>query len=108
MQLVEQLFHAGWPNWPLQLLGVLALVAPILTQPSRWREWHFWRFYLCSVLVFCVIFNHQSESPTFVIAVAGVAIWFASLDRRSPWQWAMFVFFVVCTILASSDAMPDV
>jgi hypothetical protein len=108
MQYAEELFHADWPNWPLQLLGVLALVAPILTQPSRWREWRFRRLYLCSVLVFCVIFNHQSESPTFVIAVAGVAIWFASLERRTRGQWTMFVFFVVCTILASSDVMPHV
>ena len=108
MQMTQLLFHANWPNWPQQLLGVIALVAPLLAQPSRWREWEFRRLYLCSVLVFCVIFNHQSESPTFVIAVAGVAIWFASLERRTRAQWAMSVFFVVCTVLASSDAMPNV
>jgi hypothetical protein len=58
------------------------------------------------VLIFCVIFNHQAESPTFVIGVAGVAIWFASLAERSRWAWTTFGFVVVCTILASSDAMP--
>ncbi|MEO8561790.1 MAG: glycosyltransferase family 87 protein [bacterium] len=106
MQLTQLTLHRAWPNWPQQLLGVLLLVAPILSQPSRWREWELRRLYLCSVLVFCVIFNHQAESPTFVIAVAGVAIWFASLERRTRWTWAMFLFFVVCTVLASSDAMP--
>ncbi|MDB4893711.1 MAG: hypothetical protein JWL61_5566, partial [Gemmatimonadetes bacterium] len=50
----------------------------------------------------------QSESPTFVIGVAGAAIWFAALTRHSKKEWALFVFFVVCTILASSDAMPGV
>jgi len=107
MQMVQLLTHANWPNWPQQLVGVIALLAPILAQPGRWREWEFRRRYLCSVLVFCVIFNHQAESPTFVIAVAGVAIWFASLTRRTLRHWTMFAFFVVCTILASSDAMPD-
>jgi hypothetical protein len=108
MQMTQLLFHADWPNWPQQLLGVLALVAPVVLQPSRWRSWEFRRLYLCSLLVFCVIFNHQAESPTFVIAVTGVAIWFVSLERRTRGHWAMFAFFVVCTVLASSVAMPEV
>jgi hypothetical protein len=106
MEMVQLLLHRDWPNWPIQLLGVVALVAPVLVRRERWSEWGFRRLYLCSVLVFCVIFNHQAESPTFVIASAGAAIWFASLDRPSRWEWFVVAFFVVCTILASSDAMP--
>jgi hypothetical protein len=108
MRMTEHLLRADWPNWPQQLVGVVVLLAPIVAQPSRWREWQLRRLYLCSVLVFCVIFNHKAESPTFVVGVAGVAIWFASLARRTRWDWALFVFFVVCTVLASSDAMPTV
>ena len=108
MQMVELLFQRGWPNWPQQLAGVLLLVAPVMLRRDRWADWSFRRLYLCSVLVFCVIFNHQSESPTFVIAAAGAAIWFASLTRPTRTEWALFVFFVICTILASSDAMPKV
>jgi len=108
MQMAELLFRQGWPNWPLQVGGTLVLVAPVLLRRDRWREWSFRLAYLCSVLLFCVIFNHQSESPTFVIGVAGAAIWFAALTKPTRWEWALFVFFVVCTILASSDAMPRV
>jgi len=108
MHLVSLLFGGDWPNWPLQLAGVLALVAPVLLQPGRWREWELRRLYLCSVLVFCVIFNHQAESPTFVIGVAGAAIWFAALERPTRWEWALMAFIAVCTILASSDVMPKV
>ena len=106
MQLIEQLFHAGLPNWPIQLAGVLILVAPVVVQRGRWHDWTLRRLYLCSVLVFCVIFNHQAESPTFVIAITGVAIWFAALERPSRWEWALLGFVVVFTILASSDLMP--
>jgi hypothetical protein len=106
MQMAHQLLGTEWPNWPQQLVGVLILVAPIVAQPSRWREWELRRLYLCSVLVFCVIFNHQSESPTFVIGVTGAAIWFATLTHPTRWEWALLGFIVVCTILASSDAMP--
>jgi hypothetical protein len=106
MQMVELLFHRGWPNWPQQLGGTVLLVAPVFARRERWSEWVFRIDYLCSLLVFCVIFNHQSESPTFVIAVAGFAIWFASLHSIARMDWLLFGFFVVGTILASSDAMP--
>ena len=107
MQMVELLFRQGWPSWPQQLAGTLLLVAPVLLRREGRGEQTFRLDYLCSVLIYCVIFNHQSESPTFVIAVAGAAVWFAALDRRTPWEWALFGFIVVCTILASSDAMPN-
>lgn len=106
MEMVELLFHQGWPNWPLQLGGTLLLVAPVLVRRDRWAEWSFRLAYLCSVLLFCVIFNHQAESPTFVIAMAGAGVWFAALDRPTRMEWALLAFIVVCTILASSDVMP--
>lgn len=107
MYQVQLLFGLDLPNWPFQLLGVAALLAPVLGRRERWGEWTFRRLYLCSVLAFCVLFNHQSESPTFVIASAGVALWFASLERRTRWEWAVFACFFVGTVLASSDAMPE-
>ncbi len=108
MEMVQLLTRSDWPNWPIQLAGAVLLVAPVLTQPGRYREWHFRRLYLCSVLLFCLIFNHKAESPTFVIGVTGAAIWFAALERRTRWAWTMFGLIVVFTILASSDAMPRV
>ena len=69
---------AGSGLWTQQLAGVLLLVAPVLWRRDRWAEWAFRRLYLCSVLLFCVIFNHQSESPTFVIAsrdTTGTRLW---------------------------------
>jgi hypothetical protein len=106
MQMAQLAVHMNWPNWPQQLVGVLVLVAPVVAQPSRWRQWELRRLYLSSVLIFCVIFNHQAESPTFVIGVAGAAIWFASLARPTKWDWTLLAFVVVCTVLASSDLMP--
>ncbi len=107
MEHVQLLFGLDLPNWPFQLLGVAALLAPVLARRARWGEWEFRRLYLCSVLAFCVLFNHQAESPTFVIGAAGAAIWFASLEGRTRREWGLFAFFVVGTVLASSDAMPD-
>jgi hypothetical protein len=107
MQMFENVLHGGWPNWPIQLLGIAILLAPVFFQRTRWHEWERRRLYLCSVLVFCVIFNHLAESPTFVVAVSGAAIWFAALTKPSRWEWTLFVSIVVLTILSSSDIMPD-
>jgi hypothetical protein len=106
MEMIELLAGGGFPNWPIQLAGILILLAPVVVQRWRWHDWDLRRLYLCSVLVFCVIFNHNAESPTFVIGVAGAAIWFATVQRPSRWEWALLAFVVVFTILASSDAMP--
>jgi hypothetical protein len=106
MEMLQLLLRLDLPNWPIQLAGMLVLLAPVFARRERWSEWTFRRLYLCSVLVFCIIFNHQAESPTFVIGVAGAAIWFGSLDRPTRWEWSLFALVVVGTILASSDAMP--
>ncbi len=106
MEHVQLLFQFGLPNLPIQLVGVAVLLAPVLARRERWGDWRFRRAYLCSVLVFCILFNHLAESPGFVVAVAGVAIWFMALERRGRWSWALFALFLVGTVLSSSDAMP--
>jgi hypothetical protein len=106
MQMIELLGATDFPNWPIQLAGILMLVAPVVVQRWRRHDWELRRLYLCSVLVFCVIFNHQAESPTFVIAITGAAIWFTTIARPSRLEWALFGFIVLFTILASSDVMP--
>jgi hypothetical protein len=106
MEMIEQVTGAGLPNWPIQLAGILILLAPVVVQRWRWHDWDLRRLYLCSVLVFCVIFNHEAESPSFVVAITGVAIWFATIQRPSRLEWALLGFIVLFTILASSDVMP--
>jgi hypothetical protein len=106
MQMIELVSGAGLPNWPIQIAGMLVLLAPVVVQRWRWHDWELRRLYLCSVLVFCVIFNHKAESPTFVIGITGAAIWFATIPRPSRWEWTLLGFVALFTILASSDVMP--
>lgn len=80
MRVLHDAFGVSWPNWPVQLAGVFVLLLPLLHR-SRWADPHFRRTYLASLLVFVVIFNHQAERPSFVIAAAGVAIWFVESPR---------------------------
>ena len=41
---------------------------------------------LSSVLIFTVIFSSGSESPTYIIAFAGVAIWFVIQEEKTKWR----------------------
>jgi hypothetical protein len=94
-----------WPNWPVQLFGAVVLLAP-LARISRWGVERFRLLFLASVLMFSVLFNHKAESPTFVVAAAGVAVWFV-VSARDRLAWSAFALFVVGTVLSASDAMPE-
>ena len=80
MFVLHQLFRVSGPNWPVQLAGVAVLLLPLIHR-DRWGDARFRRAYLASLLVFVVIFNHQAERQSFVIAAVGAAIWFVEAPR---------------------------
>ncbi|MDB4883928.1 MAG: hypothetical protein JWL95_2694 [Gemmatimonadetes bacterium] len=104
MELVHRAGAAGWPNWPIQLAGTLALLVPIALRRDRWDEQRFRVLYLCSVLMYVVLFNHQAERASYLIAFTGAAIWFA-LEPRARWRTALFGV-VMLTIPIASTLMP--
>lgn len=79
-----------WPHWPVQLAGVLIVLAPIAWRRDRWTDAQFRLQLIASILVFAVLFNHQAESPSYVIAMLGTAIWFAT-SERAAWRVALIV-----------------
>lgn len=60
---------------------------------------------LCSILIWIVIFNHKAESPTFIIAMAGVALWFVK-SNKNLLNIILFVTAFVLTSLSSTDVFP--
>ncbi|HJQ19289.1 MAG TPA: glycosyltransferase family 87 protein [Gemmatimonadaceae bacterium] len=106
MEHVHRWLGVAWNNQVLQAVGVLVLLSPLVQLP-HWGSERFRVLFLASVLMFCVLFNHKAESPSFVIAMAGVAIWFA-LTRRNAGAWIVFAIVMIGTVLSASDAMPEV
>src|SRR5207249_3250757 len=82
MQYLYMWSGADWPVWPVQLAGTALLVAPLALgrRGGRWSDAAFHRLVLCSVLVYVVLFNHQSERATFVIAYTGIVVWCVSSE----------------------------
>ena len=104
MELVHRATGVTWPNWPLQLLGTLALLAPLAIRRERWDEARFRLLYLCSVLLYVVLFNHQAERASYLIAFTGATIWFAS-DTRTRGRTALYALAAL-TIPVMSTLIP--
>ena len=85
MRFFSAIFGSSVPSLPIQLAGTLLLLAPLVAQRPRWSDARFRLRWLCSLLLFFVIFNHQSESASFVVASTGVAIWYVT-SARSWWR----------------------
>ena len=101
MELIHRWFGASWPNWPVQLAAVALLLFPVAVRRARWGEARFRLLYLCSVLMFVVLFNHQAERASYVIAFTGAAVWFAS-EPRTWWRSALFgVAFVTIPLMST-------
>ena len=60
-----------------------ALLAPLALRRDRWDDARFRLLYLCSLLLYVVLFNHQAERASYLIAFTGATIWFALRARRA-------------------------
>lgn len=95
------------PNTPFLIGGVLLFGATYL----RIKQFQFLEFrllLLASTLIFTVIFSSGSESPTYIIAFTGVAIWFMRKSQHSKWEIALLIFAILLTSLSPTDLFPKV
>lgn len=94
------------PNLPFLIIGVIVFALPYL-RISQYQSLKFRLLYLASALIFAVIFSNSSESPTYIIAFVGVAIWFVVQEQpKSYWVYALFIFAMLLTSFSPSDLFP--
>jgi hypothetical protein len=86
------------------LLGAIIFAIPLL-KFKCYKDLTFRLFYLASILIWVVIFNHKAESPTFIIAVSGVAIWYFCQERKIE-NLVLMVLTFIFTILSPTDFFP--
>jgi len=93
-------------NWPFLLVGIILFILPYF-RVSQYKENTFRLMLLASTLIFTVIFSTSSESPTYVIAFVGVAIWFMiQPSPKNKWILFLFVFAFLVTSMSPSDLFP--
>jgi hypothetical protein len=107
MNIWQKWFGIHLSNTVWQLIGAVVVSIPALFLWKK-RTAALRVKYLAVLLMWVVLFNHKAESPTFVIAVLGAAIWLAavrhSMNQKLFYALALFVF--VFTVLNSTDLFP--
>jgi hypothetical protein len=108
MGMIRRIFHpAGFADWMVLLPAAALIVLPLL-RFGQYASEAFRLRYLAIVLISVVIFSTSAESATYVIAVAGVAIWYILSYQRVPAAWvhALLIFMLLFTSLSPTDLFP--
>jgi len=105
MHYVHSWLGVNWPNWPQQAAGTALLLLPLALRSDRWEALEFRRLFLCSLLVYSVLFNHASESPSFVVAYAGIVIWYVG-SPPSPLRTALMALTLLVMVVHDVDVVP--
>jgi hypothetical protein len=84
--------------------GVL-LFCTVYIHTKKFAETYFKSLVLASILIFHVIFNPAAESPTYIIAVTGVAIWWC-FSPKEKIDWILIIGCYFLTILSPTDLVP--
>jgi hypothetical protein len=86
------------------LFGTISMVL-VLFKKEVYNNPQFRQLYLGGILLFTVVFNPGVESPSYIIAVVGAAIWYISLERVKWHQWLMILVFIF-TCLSPTELFP--
>ena len=88
----------------VQIFGLILLAIPLFKW-KLYQENNFRMLFLCSILIWTIIFNHKAESATYIVAVAGCAIWFFN-SEKSITDKSLIILLFLLTILSPTDLFP--
>lgn len=107
MGMIRRVFKYPELSNTLVILPGLVIFATAYLRFKSFGNLQFRYLLLASTLIFTVIFSTGSESPTYIIAFTGVAIWFMNLDRPvTGLEIFLLVFALLITSLSPSDLFP--
>jgi hypothetical protein len=106
MGIVQSWFGIESVKNSVVLAGLFLLLLPLI-RVGNYRNEKFRLLYLCSILIWLVIFNHKAESPTFIIAMTGVAIWFVT-EEKSVLNYVLLFLSMLLTVLSPTDIFPSI
>ena len=88
--------------------GIIAFCIPYL-RISQYKNVAFRQTLLASVLMFTVLFSTGSENSTYIIAFAGVALWYCCAPwQRTKWDIVLMVLVFIISSLSPGDLFPKV
>ncbi len=89
----------------LEIVGGVTLLLPLLSL-KLYSNFKFRSLYMCLIFCFIILFNHKSESPTFIVATLGVGLWFFMLSNKSKYDLFAVVLYFILATLSPTDIFP--
>ena len=77
----------------------------VLLKKEVYQNLQFQLLYLGALLMFTIIFNPGVESPTYIIAVPGVALWYL-FGPKKKWRTFLLIGVFVFTCLSPTEIFP--
>lgn len=103
-RLIEVILGIHIDKFLFSFLGGLMILIPLF-KVSCYKIYEFRLLYMAVILMWLVIFNYRAESPTYIIAVSGVLIWFV-IQSGNWFSYLMLVLTFVLTTLSLTDIVP--
>lgn len=91
----------------IESVGAVLFLLPFL-RFSLWSDRLFQRRMVAYFLLFMIVFNKMAESPTYVLAVTGVALWWITLDTPTQLDRLLLTLVIVFTSLSPTDIFPNI
>ena len=96
---------ASISNLTFLIPGIAVFALPYI-RVKQYKNLPFQLMILASTLLFIVLFSSCSESPTYIIAVAGVMIWFVIQKKKTHVVIGLLIFVIILTCFGFSDLFP--
>ena len=100
MVVIRAWTHSEVPNGVFQAIATAILVLPLAVRRSAWTDPEFRQRFFGSLAIFVVIFNHQAENASYVIAAVGLAVWFLKSEKT------LARIFLLALCVAGLEAIP--
>jgi hypothetical protein len=98
-----------WFSWEVNKVAMIAFGLIMTLSPLIWVKRYdnplFRYLFMGNFLIFLIIFNHKAESPTFIVAAIGVALWYFS-QKESRINLILVVLTFLFAWLAPTDIYP--
>ncbi len=98
---IHSWFSVNIPKAATVLLGAMVFCLPFI-RTALYRSYTFRLQLLASILLWVVVFNHKGESPTYIIAMEGVGIWYFS-QAPDKYRQLLLWFCLIFTSFSSTD-----
>lgn len=86
------------------IAGVVTMLL-VLIKKEVYQDLEFQLLYLGAILMFTIIFNPGVESPTYIIAIPGVALWYL-YGPQKQWRKYLLILVFIFTCLSPTEIFP--